>query len=443
MLRDAPESSHTPTQWLSALVDHEVSSVGISAGHIDGLSLESCRAVLEALGCPDDALKIIHITGTNGKGTVARMCEALIAASGLRVGCYLSPEGTLAERIRIDGEPIRSEDLDDAIHCVRSAAEAIDHRITAFEAMTLAAIAAFADAPVDVAVIEVGLLGRFDATNVVDGDVAVITNVGADHTDFSSNWKHKIASEKAGIIKSDSIAVIGDVDDEVYEVIASEQCETMLRSGRDFRVDSEVAAIGGRFAQLETHSGATYDVMIPMFGAHQAINAALALQAVESLLGVAVSSDLVGQAFGSLRVPGRVELLAHEPLIIVDGAHNRDAASALGKTLSDSFMVVGSRIAVIGVMKGRDPVAFISALHQQFALDALIAVPIDGPRGEPAEVVERAGEQLDLPVLVAPSVERGLERAVQSADAHDVVIVTGSFRLVEPARLSVQRLMNA
>ena len=172
--------------WLRDLVDHEISSVGISAGHIDGLTLEPAQRALDALGRPDDGFRIVHVTGTNGKGSVCRMVEALVGAAGLRVGTYLSPEGTPNERIRIDGRPIDDVSLADAIGSVRGVADVLDLRLTAFEAITLAAIVAFGDAPVDVAVIEVGLLGRFDATNIIDGDVSVVTTIGGDHTDFAA-----------------------------------------------------------------------------------------------------------------------------------------------------------------------------------------------------------------------------------------------------------------
>jgi len=427
---------------LDALVNHEVNSVGISAGQVDGLTLEAIQAVAEVLGSPQDSFPVIHVTGTNGKGTVCRMAESLLLATGLRVGTYLSPEGTVAERIRIDGQPIDGESLADALTTVRGAAEAAQHQLTTFEAVTLTALVAFADAPVDVAVIEVGLLGRYDATNVVHADVAVITTIGGDHTDFTPGWQERVMAEKAGIIESGGVVVLGDIDPALHVHVEPERPAEVLRFGHEFDCTANEMALGGRHVELVTSRGARHDVTVAAFGSHQGANAAVALEAVEALLHTSLGDEVVEAGFDAVRVPGRVELVANAPLVVLDGAHNADAAAAVGDALADSFAVAGRRIAVVGVLSGRHPRKLLEALHEAYPLDLVVAVGMEPPRGEPASVVEAAALALDLPVVSSAGLESGIRRALDHADEDDLVLITGSFRLIDPARAIVARVLG-
>ena len=429
--------------YLQRLVDHEISSVGISAGQVEGLNLDAPAAVLDVLGRPDRALRIVHITGTNGKGSVARMVESLVIAAGLRAGTYLSPEGTVNERIRIDGEPLDDASLADAIITVRNAAELSGHALTAFEAVTLTALVAFADAPVDVAVIEVGLLGRYDATNIVDGDVAVITSIGGDHTDFAEGWLERVAAEKAGIIKEGSTVVLGHIADELMPIIEAEPHDAIVRIDRDFEVLDDRVAVGGRQLDVVTSRRSQITVHVPLHGAHQSANAAVAIKAAESVLHVNLSDETVAAAFESLVIPGRIEVARVEPLVVLDGGHNPDAAQSLGETLSESFMVSGRRVAVIGMLAGRSPRRYLDALNREFPLDLVIACSIDGERGADGSSIAEAADDLGIAVLVSPSIDAGLRRALRDGDESDLIVVAGSFRVLEPARSTLRSLAAA
>lgn len=425
--------------WLRDLVDHEISSVGISAGNIDGLSIEPAGRVLEALGRPDATYRIVHVTGTNGKGSVCRMVEALVGAAGLRVGTYLSPEGTPNERIRVDGRPIDDASLADAVSSVRGVADVLGVNLTAFEAITLAALVAFGDAPVDIAVIEVGLLGRFDATNIIDGDVAVVTNIGGDHTDFAPGWRDRVASEKAGILKAQSQAVLGEIDDDLVAHFSAEGAESLVRLGEDFDCTDDRVALGGRRAEVTTSRGSTFEVFVPMHGAHQSRNAAVAIEATESVLHAQLDPDVVAAAFETLRVHGRVEMVSADPVVIIDGAHNPDAATALGEALSESFVIAGRRVAVVAMLGGRDPGAFLQALNESYPMDLVVACSLPEPRGQSAAAIAEAARQLGIPTLLSDDIAAGVRRALDQSDEADLVVVTGSFRVVADATAVARR----
>lgn len=438
MPRRPEQPEHSPfvddaLAYLRRLVDHEISSVGISAGVVDGLSLEGTRKVLDALGRPDRSYRIVHVTGTNGKGSVARMIEALVEAHGLRPGAYVSPEGSPNERIRIDGHPIPDAALADAVSSVRGAADHLGITLTAFEAVTLAALVAFADAPVDVAVVEVGLLGRFDATNVVDGDVAVVTTVGGDHTDFAVGWRDRVAWEKAGIVKEGSALVLGRIDDDLLGHFTAQHPATTVRLDGDLHVEDRLA-YGGRQAEIRTSRGSAFDVLVPLHGPHQSDNAAVAVEAVEAMFDAPLPPEVVESAMASLQLPGRVEVVRRDPVVIVDGAHNPDAAAALGEALSEAFVVAGRRTAVVGMLAGRSPAAFLRALTERFGVDLVVAVTMPEPRGLPAAAIAAAAEGLGLACVAAGSVADGVRRAVELGDDDDLIVATGSFRVVDDAR---------
>jgi len=437
-----PERVADALEYLRRLVDHEISSVGISAGSVEGLSLERPAKVLEALGRPDKALRTVHITGTNGKGSVARMVEALVTASGLRVGTYLSPEGTVQERIRIDGAPIDDASLADAVLTVRNVADAIDVTLSAFEAVTLTALVAFADAPVDVAVVEVGLLGRFDATNIIDGDVAVVTSVGGDHTDFRDGWLERVAAEKAGIIKPSSVVVLGDLDDALVPIFAGEDHEHLTRFGHDFELVDDRVALGGRQIEVVTSHRSQLGALVPLHGAHQSVNAAVALEATEAVLHVNLTDETVAAAFDSLSLRGRVEVAAVEPLIVLDGGHNPDAAAALGSTLAESFTVAGRRVGVVAMLAGRSPHRYLEALTSHFPLDLVIAASLGGERGLDGSAIVDAAQALGLAVVESPTLEAGLRRAIEGGDESDLIVVCGSFRVLEPAHRTLKALQH-
>lgn len=422
--------------WLDRRVDHE-SSAAIAAGQVDGLGLGPMQDLMALLGDPQDASPVIHITGTNGKGTVATMISALLVAQGLTVGTYTSPhESALNERIRRNLEPIGDEDLADVLSGVALVEELLESTPTWFEAVTAAAFRWFAEAPVDVAVIEVGLLGRYDATNVANARVAVVTSVGGDHTDFAPGWELAVAGEKAGILTPECTAVLGPMSDEIAAVFAAEGPAELLRYGQAYGIDADRIALGGHLADLRGPHGTHDEVLVPLYGAHQVVNASIAVAAVESFFDAALPDDVVREAFASLRVPGRLEVLGRSPLVIVDGAHNPDALRALARTIDEEFSPVGSRIVVLGQLAGRDPSAALEALAP-LRFDLVVCTTIDGPRGQQAEALAAACERAGLAHETVADPVAAVGRALAVAAEDDMVVVTGSLRLVAPARRAV------
>jgi len=310
------------------------------AGRIEGLSLDAMQRLLDVLGNPERAFKSIHITGTNGKGSVARLSSALLVESGLAVGTYVSPHlERINERLLWNLEPISDDAFAQVISEIAELAPLAGVEPSYFELLTAAAFAWFAEVAVDVAVIEVGLLGRFDATNVIDADVAVITNIGQDHTDLQGDWRLAVAREKAGIIKPTSYVVLGETDPDLREVFAEAESLGMSAFGEDFDVTDARTAIGGQYIEVNTPASAYQELFIPLYGAHQVDNALIALVAVEAFFGRAIETDLVEAAFGSVLMPGRFEVVHRNPLVIIDGAHNPPGAAAAAATLDDQFDV--------------------------------------------------------------------------------------------------------
>jgi dihydrofolate synthase/folylpolyglutamate synthase len=423
--------------WLDARLDHETATPSISAGRIEGLSLEPMFELMALLGDPQHAAPVIHITGTNGKGAVAEMISSLLSAHGLSVGTYTSPhQERLNERIRRDGEPISDEDLAETFAGIAAVEPLLGHRPTWFEAVTAAAFRWFAEAPVDVMVVEVGLLGRYDATNVVSAAVAVITSIGGDHTDFADGWQVEVASEKAGIIGPESIAVLGDIAPELVAVFSAEGPAELVRFGADFDVDSDLVAVGGHVADLRGLHGTYPELFLPVHGAHQVTNAAVAVAAVEAFFGRALPQDVVEEAFGSLQLQGRFEVAHHGPLVVLDGAHNPDALGALGRTLDEEFTPTGSRYVVLGALAGRDIDAVVAAVAQ-LRPDLVLCTSTEGDRGVAAATLAAAAMRHDLAAEAVADPADAVARALALAAEEDVVVVTGSFRLLAPARAAL------
>ena len=290
------------------------------------------RALCDVLGDPQHAYPVIHVTGTNGKGSVTRMIAALLQARGLSVGAYTSPHlERINERLVWDGRPIDDEELGEQIGAVAAVEELAGVRPSYFEILTAAAFRWFADLAVDVAVVEVGLLGRYDATNVARAQVAVVTNVGRDHTDGGAGWRVAIASEKAGIIEPESHLVLGEIDPDIQAVFTAEGPAATWTREVDFGCEANRVAVGGRLVDLWTPSGRVEDVYLPVHGAHQGDNAALALASVEAFFGAPTDEEVVTEAFAGLELPGRFEVVRREPTVVVDGAHNVDGARAAAR----------------------------------------------------------------------------------------------------------------
>ncbi|MFC0547661.1 bifunctional tetrahydrofolate synthase/dihydrofolate synthase [Kutzneria chonburiensis] len=414
-------------------------------------STDRIAALADVLGEPQRSYPVVHITGTNGKTSTSRMIDALFTRIGLRTGRYTSPHLQLAtERISLDGAPISAlqyvevyRDIEPYIAMVDAKS---DVKMSKFEVLTGMAFAAFADAPVDVAVVEVGLGGRWDATNIADGKVAVITPIDIDHTDFLGTDILGIAAEKAGIIKEGAVAVLAEQRPEVAQVLLERCAEvgaTVAREGMEFGVLSAEQAVGGQLLTLQGLGGAYDEIFLPLFGAHQAKNAAQALAAVEVFFGAGAGRkldiDAVREAFATVTSPGRLERVRNAPSVFVDAAHNPHGARALAAALQDQFgfhKVVG----VLSVMEDKDVDGILAALEPVFT--EVVLTNNGSPRAMDADKL--AGLARDVfgedRIIVEPRLDDALEEAVRLAEETDQpvstsgVVVTGSVVTAGAAR---------
>jgi len=407
---------------------------------VEGLKLDNMRELCAVLGDPQDDQPTVHITGTNGKGSVARMVTALIGAHDLSVGTYLSPHlERINERISRNGEPIADGALAAVVSDLAGLESLVDHEPSYFELLTAAAYRWFSDEAVGAAVVEVGLLGRWDATNVVDAQVAVLTNVGRDHTDGVGDWRQRIAAEKAGIVKPGATFVLGETDPDLQPVFDGTPAEAIWRRDAEFGCVTNRLAVGGRVLDLRTPGGTYDDVFLALHGPHQGENAAVALAAAEAFFGRPLDADLVAEAFAAVRNPGRFEVIARDPLLVLDGAHNGEGARAVAATLDEGFAVVGERRLVLGVLAGRDPVELLHQLGAADAAEVVCCTP-DSPRAMAADdlaavVVEHGGT-----ARAVPDIATAVRTALDAASADDVVLVTGSLYTVGAARAACRAM---
>ena len=405
-----------------------------TAGRIEGLHLDHMRRLMDVLGDPHLSYPAIAITGTNGKGSVARMITALLVESGLSVGTYTSPHlERLNERMAWNGEPISDEALAEVISELAAVEPLVGITPSWFELMTAGALTWFANVAVDVAVLEVGLLGRFDATTVVDADVAVITNIGFDHTDGVGDWRAAIASEKAGIIKAGSFLVLGETDENLRSIFLAEGPRQTWEREVDFDAIQSLPAVGGRLVDIQTPLGRLDEVYVPVHGAHQGDNAAVAVAAVEAFFGRALDEGIAMQAFAGLTIPGRLEVVGHGPLVIIDGAHNPPGAESAAVTLAEDFEVVGRRVLVVGMLEGRDLIAMLEALDIG-SFDLVVATSPVWARAVPAEVVGEAASSLGATVDVIDDVAEAVDHAVLDAGDDGLVLIAGSLYVAGEAR---------
>jgi len=420
--------------------------------------IQPLRRAMEVLGDPQKAAPVIHITGTNGKTSTARMIESLLLAHDLRTGRYTSPHlSSVTERIVVDGEPVADEafvrvwdEIQPYLQIVDAELEGNgEHRLTFFEAVTILAFAVFADAPVQAVVLEVGLGGEWDATNVADGDVSVVTPISLDHTDLLGDTVEEIAGEKAGIIKPGGFLVSSAQEPDAATVLLERAREVGVPfrfEGVEFGVEERVLAVGGQVLSLRGLAARYDDVMLPLFGAHQAQNASVALAAVEAFIGGGerpLQEELVREGFAAASSPGRLEIARTSPTILVDAGHNPDGIRASAQAVKESFGF--SKLAlVVGILKEKDaPAMFAQLLEEYGDLVSDIALtqsasPRAVPAGELAAMALDAGfAEEDL--FVTEKLDEALDWAAGRADdAEDLgggVLVTGSITLVAEARL--------
>jgi dihydrofolate synthase/folylpolyglutamate synthase len=427
-----------------------------------GPSLDRISRLAELLDHPERTAPAIHLTGTNGKTTTARMVASLLAAFGVGAGVYTSPHlQDVRERVATATRLISPEEFAETWAYLEPFLAEVDREseqpVTFYEALTALAFTWFAELPVDAQVVEVGMGGTWDATNLVHGEVAIVNRVALDHPELGDT-PVAVAAEKAGIIKRGATVVSQEQDDDVLAVIAeraARQAARLLVAGRDFGVERRRQAVGGQLLDLRTPSGVVPDVLVPLHGRHQADNAAGALVAVEAFLGAhngpagsgsgAASRDgaRVGPAhrmldpdtaragFAAVTSPGRLEVVSRQPLVLLDGAHNPAGARALATALLEEF-VVDRRTLVVACLADKDLRGIFEALAP--ATGRLIVTTNRSPRAAPAERLRKEAEALGLRAEVAPDVASAVQRAIDGAGETEAVVVTGSLYTVGEAR---------
>lgn len=413
-------------------------------------TLERIQALVDALGSPQLSYPTIHIGGTNGKTTTSRMVDSLLFSMGLRTGRFTSPHlETYRERIAINGEPIDPKDLIFTYNDIAAYFDFIDSKfdnpVSFFEAVTALAFAAFAEHPIDIGIIEVGMGGEWDATNVVKADVSIITPIGLDHMEYLGNTLTEIASTKAGIIKEGGFAVLSQQEPEVAVELLRKAAEVgadVAREGVEYSVISRAVAVGGQLLTIQGLKGVYDEIFIPLHGKHQASNAAAALVAVEVFFGEnELDIDAVREGFAQVKSPGRCEVIHRDPTIILDAAHNPHGSIALYQTL-DSEFTFDEIIGVVGVMGDKDARGIL--VNFEKFMDSIIVTKNSS---------HRAMEVSDLELLAieifgadrvhsSPNLEAAIEKALKDtirplSDESLGIVVTGSVVTVGEARTYV------
>jgi dihydrofolate synthase/folylpolyglutamate synthase len=421
--------------------------------------LDPVRWALELLGDPHRAYPVVHIGGTNGKTSTARIAERVLREHELRTGRFTSPHlVSVTERISVDGEPLTADRFAEVHEDVAPYVAMVDGRLrgqgqvpmTYFEVLAVMAFAAFADAPVDVAVVEVGLGGLWDATNVADGTVAVITPISLDHTGILGSSLAGIAQEKAGIVKEGAFAVLAQQPVEAAEVLLRRCVEAgaaVAREGLEFGVTERVVAFGGQQLTLQGLAGTYEELLLPLHGEHQAHNAAVAVAAVEAFLGGGeqpLDVDLLRAALADVRSPGRLELLRPSPAVLVDAAHNPAGVAALVAALEEAFTFT-RLVGVVSVLEDKDAGAMLDLLEP--VLDEVVITRSASPRALPVEELADLAEEVFDPdrVHTADRLDDALQLAVDRAESEAPgglgagVLVTGSVTVVGEARTLLTR----
>ncbi|MEY4275663.1 MAG: hypothetical protein RIS26_126 [Actinomycetota bacterium] len=412
--------------------------------------LEPTARAASLLGDPQKSYRVIHVTGTNGKTSTTRMIERLLREHSLRTGRFTSPHLVrINERIALDGEAVGDDtlveiwnDIEPILEIVDAELEASDEpKLTYFESLTLLAFAVFADAPIDVLVLEVGMGGEWDSTNIADGDVAVFTPIDIDHADRLGSTITEIAKTKAGIIKLGAIVVSAKQQPEAMvqiEAKTSATAERLVRFGKDFQVLASSSELKGQRFDLKSMAGEYRDLFVPLYGEHQVENAAVALAAVEAFLGNGerrILDDIVRVAFADVASPGRLQVISREPLTIVDGAHNPHGAKALAKALKENFGAPKA-IGVIGILAGKEAESMLQTWQDSF--DEVIVTASKSDRSIDVEDLAELAQKFwgSEKVATASSVARAIQLA-QEANP-EAIVVTGSLSVVGEALASIQ-----
>lgn len=403
-------------------------------------TLDRISALTDLLGSPQLSYPTIHLAGTNGKTSTSRMIDALISELGYRTGRYTSPHlQSFLERISIKGQPISPDEFIKNYNDIALYFDLVDskqpHKISYFEALTAIAFVAFAEHPVDVAVIEAGLGGEWDATNVVQSQVSVMTPIGLDHMEYLGDTLEKIAKTKSGIFKPESNVVLAAQTPEVAKVLMTKVAQVSaipFRQGVEFSLASRAIAVGGQLIAINGVHGLIDEIFLPLYGAHQANNAAIALAAAEAFAGVKLDSDLVRSAFAKVDSPGRCEVVRRDPTVIIDAAHNPHGAKALVATIASEFDFE-TLISVVAVLGDKDASGILAELSQ--VVDYLVISESSSPRALPANDLAKIAAQFFKPeqIEIIPELRGAITYATEKAnlsnqvnDGVSAVLITGS-----------------
>jgi dihydrofolate synthase / folylpolyglutamate synthase len=399
--------------------------------------LDRIRAVADLLDHPELRYPTVHVTGTNGKTSTVRLITRIMCAHGVTAGRFISPHlASVTERLGVCDDDIDQEEFAGTYAHLLPVLEQVDaggERVTYFETLTALAYLWFADKPVDVGVFEVGMGGEWDATNLIRSDVAVFCSIDLDHPELGDTVEG-VAREKAGIIKEGSTVVVQDPNPATIEAIERRAVElgvAILALGQDFWIDGPLPAVGGQQFTVRTKQGEYRDLAVPLYGPHQVLNATAAVVAGEALLGRALSEEALRQALAAVSVPGRLEVVSRHPLVVLDGAHNPQAARVLAAGLSDAFTWQRLHV-VIGVLDRKD----LEGIVEPLGLRAHVAYACrnSNPHSRPAEEVAAACDRAGLPATSHDSVEEALSAAEAAAGPDDLILVTGSLYTVADAR---------
>ena len=417
-------------------------------------SLDRILALVDALGSPHLTYPTIHIAGTNGKTSTARMIDQLLANLGYRVGRYTSPHlESFTERISIKGEPISELEIIKTYEDIHLYLDLIDsrqsHPISYFEALTAMAFVAFAEHPVDIAVIEAGMGGQWDATNVISSQVSVMTPIGLDHMEYLGNTLEAIAQTKAGIFKPESNVVLAAQSGQVAKVLLAQVAKVSaqpFRQGVEFSLKNRALAVGGQLLSIQGVHGDYDEIFLPLYGDHQGNNAAVALAAVEVFAGVKLDTELVQDAFSKVSSPGRCEIVYKDPTVIIDAAHNPHGVSAIANTLNTEFdfeLVVG----VVAVLADKDVAGILENLST--TLDYLVITENGSARAmnkdELAKIATQyfKAEQVEIIGDMNTAITYAIEKVAlfnQVNDGVAAVVITGSVATAGMARSIIKGL---
>lgn len=427
------ETYATALGWLEAHVDFE----RVSPNRQTPPTLQPIVETLALLADPHHDYPSIHITGTNGKGSTTTMTSALLRATGLRVGTFTSPDlHAVNERVAVNGEPIDDEAFRDLMGRLADVESVTGIALTRFELLTVAALLHFSDEGVDVAVIEVGLGGTWDSTNVIDGDVAVLTNVDLDHTAVLGPTIRDIAQDKVGIFRRDAIAIVATTNAIVVEIAqhrVSELGATPWFVGDTFDVERNDLAVGGRLVTIRTPFAQYEEVAVSLHGIHQGQNATTAVVAAEAFLGRPLGEEVVRSTLARVRMPGRMEVVAHHPMVVIDGAHNPAGIAALVATLDGAFHVDGERRCVIGMLTGRSVDDMVAPLVAAGFSEFHCCAP-QSPRAVDPSVVAESIRRHGGVAYEHRSSLVALAHARERSTDDDLIVVTGSLYVIAEVR---------